>query len=304
MEKNNAITIDRISRSYGSNIVVNDLSFNVKEGSIHGFLGPNGAGKTTTMKMIAGVMPSHSGEIILSSDKVGALLENPPLFMDMSVESYLKFICSIHAVSKTSIKKYIEDALFELNLESVKKRLIGNLSKGYKQRVGVAGAIVFKPDIIILDEPTSGLDPKSVIEMRELIKSISEKYTVLISSHLLHEIEILCDEVTIINKGKLVASGKVSDIKRLTDSRVNLKLELSEESPGLEEALSKKKEVIDIFGFTGKNSIIYEILVESENDLRSEIYSIVKEYNGKLLSFSGEQVRLEDSFLKLLKESE
>ncbi|MEX0798853.1 MAG: ABC transporter ATP-binding protein [Bacteriovoracaceae bacterium] len=190
------IKVDSVTRFYGDHLAVDNLSFTVRKGSIHGFLGPNGAGKTTTMKMIAALLPPHSGKITIDSidvaqepmqikKSIGILLEIPPLFLDMEVREYLEFAARLHLVAKKDVGSHVDDVLEKMNLESVERRLVGNLSKGYKQKVGVAQAIVHRPAVVILDEPTSGLDPKAVMEMRALIKDLKKEHTILFSSHLL-----------------------------------------------------------------------------------------------------------------------
>lgn len=299
METLFAVKVDGLTQFYGSNKVLDDLSFKVRKGSVHGFLGPNGAGKTTTMKLIGGVIPATEGLIEVNTSKVGMLLENPPLFQDMLVEEYLRYICKIQGLSKNLIGSYVADALDQLNLVSVKKRLIKNLSKGYKQRVGVAQAIVFKPELVILDEPTIGLDPESVIEMRNFILKIAQAHTVLISSHLLHEIELICDDVTIINKGKLIASDSIEQVKRLTSNNINqVKLEFVGEAKLIENKLKNKNylrgvEFID-------NLCFIEMNTSQEHMIN--LYRDLKSLDVDLLEISKEEENLEQSFLSLLNE--
>lgn len=305
-----SIIVDSVSKVFGSRKVVDDLSFSVKKGSIHGFLGPNGAGKTTTMKMIAGVIPPSSGNIYINGNNVqenlikiktslGVLLENPPLYKDMVVKDYLKFVCKLHQVEKSKIQEYLDYALKKLDLVSVQDRLIGNLSKGYKQRVGVAQAIVYQPDIVILDEPTVGLDPNSVIEMRDLIKELANDHTVLLSSHLLHEISLICDEITIIKEGILQASGDVKDIagKVKENNKVILQVKKwssknSDEVTQLEGILNVKSEAIDDF-------FRVEISEQNHFDTRDEIAKYVVKNELGLLELKKESFDLEKIFLEV-----
>src|SRR5690606_27982054 len=204
------LVVDSVSKEYPGRVAVKNVSFSVKSGSIHGFLGPNGAGKSTTMRMIAGLLPVSSGRIELNgrpieeqeiSKLIGMLPENPPLYLDMTVRDYIKYVARLH--QQNDINSRVDKILSDLSLQEVSHRLIGNLSKGYKQRVGLAQALVYDAPFIILDEPTNGLDPQSVVELREFIKKLSLQKTILFSTHILSEVEQLCDEITIIHKGEV-----------------------------------------------------------------------------------------------------
>jgi ABC-2 type transport system ATP-binding protein len=293
-----AVVVDGVTRFYGNNKVIDNLSFRVKKGSVHGFLGPNGAGKTTSMKMICGVIPPSSGEISVTTKKIGMLLENPPLFSDMLVGDYLKYVCQIHGVSKKQISEYVNDAIEKLHLEKVQNRLIRNLSKGYKQRVGVAQAIVFKPELVVLDEPTIGLDPESVIEMRHFILQIAKNHTVLISSHLLHEIELICDEVTIINHGKIIASDSIENIKSLSKHLDTVDIRFSGDSTVLEKNL-RQLEFVDKLTF---NKNVCQISMNAQDANLAALYEKIKDSDIILLELRKKKNNLEDSFLSILKE--
>ena len=217
------LLIDRVTKEYPGRMAVSQISFEVEKGSIHGFLGPNGAGKSTTMRMIAGLMPPTSGQITLFGEelhpekkalknKIALLPENPPLFLDMSVEKYLSFVAHLHLVKNA--KMNVEKVMEGLSLTDVRSRLIGNLSKGYKQRVGLAQALVYDAPFLMLDEPTNGLDPQSVVELRDFIKKLAKEKTILFSSHILSEVEQICDHITIIHHGKIKASGNIQEIHR------------------------------------------------------------------------------------------
>lgn len=220
-----SISVTNLSKNYGSQKAVNGISFTVNKGEIVGFLGPNGAGKSTTMKMITGYLAADSGEISVSGitvnpnnletkKKIGYLPEANPLYMDMYVREYLQFIANIHAIKDA--KKSIEDVIKTVGLTPESHKKIGQLSKGYKQRVGLAAALVHNPEVLILDEPTSGLDPNQIVEIRNVIKSLSENKTILFSSHIMQEVEAICDRVIIINKGNIVADDKVASLQRDT----------------------------------------------------------------------------------------
>jgi ABC-2 type transport system ATP-binding protein len=306
----NTIIVDKITKLYGGKPVVDSLSFNVGKGSIHGFLGPNGAGKTTTMKIISGVIPPSSGNVYVNGANVqenlikikknlGVLLETPPLYKDLEVREFLKYVCKLHCVPKALLKDYVDYAIKKLDLTTVESRLIGNLSRGYKQRVGVAQAIVYKPQIIILDEPTVGLDPNSVIEMRELIKEIGKEHTVLLSSHLLHEISLICDQVTIINEGLLQASGTMEEIadKIKQNDRINLKLKKWDASSETE--IRNFDFVKELKVETLKDN--YEVLISLNSlaDHREDISNFVFQKQLGLLEMYQEKINLEKIFLKV-----
>lgn len=217
------IEIKNLVKKYGNHVAVDDISFTLEPGKIYGFLGPNGAGKSTTMNMITGYIGNTSGSIVVNGHDVfaepeeakkciGYLPEIPPLYLDMTVMEYLHFVAELKQIHKDECLEYIESAIEKTKLEDVKDRMIKNLSKGYKQRVGLAQAILGYPEIIILDEPTVGLDPVQIIEIRDLIKELGKEHTVILSSHILSEIQAVCDYVFIISKGKLVASDTTANL--------------------------------------------------------------------------------------------
>ena len=217
------IEIDNLVKKYGEHVAVDHLSLTVEPGKIYGFLGPNGAGKSTTMNIITGYLGATSGTVTINGHDifkepeeakkcVGYLPEIPPLYTDMTVLEYLNFVAELKKLEKGLRKRYVEEAMETTGILDVKNRMIRNLSKGYRQRVGFAQAILGYPEIIILDEPTVGLDPKQIIEIRDLIRKLGEKHTVILSSHILTEISAVCDHVFIISKGKLVASDSTENL--------------------------------------------------------------------------------------------
>ena len=230
------IEIKNLVKKYGNHVAVNDISLTVESGRIYGFLGPNGAGKSTTMNMITGYIGNTSGSIIVNGHDVlaepeeakkyiGYLPEIPPLYMDMTVMEYLSFVAELKKIQKSERLEYINEAICSTKLEDVKDRMIKNLSKGYKQRVGLAQAILGLPEIIILDEPTVGLDPAQIIEIRDMIKELGKNHTVILSSHILSEIQSVCDYVFIISKGKLVASDTTENLlKNMTSEKEEAEL--------------------------------------------------------------------------------
>jgi ABC-2 type transport system ATP-binding protein len=300
------LIVDRVTKEYPGRMAVSDVSFQVTKGSIHGFLGPNGAGKSTTMKMIAGILPISSGQIKLFGQNVspddiqlknqlGLLPENAPLYLDMKVEKYLAYVAKLHQVK--NVKEQVEKVIEELHLTDVRGRLIGNLSKGYKQRVGLAQAIVYDAPFLILDEPTNGLDPQTVVELRDFIKKLSATKTILFSSHVLSEVEQLCDHITIIHKGKIRASGDLRDIHRKFRQGLVIKL-----------GLGVGQKLPDLSSF-GKYEIQHHSTLaieeqfllnfESEVDIRSELGKFILDRGLKLLTLHVESPELEDIFLHM-----
>ena len=217
------IELKHVTKRYGAKCAVNDISFTINKGEVLGFLGRNGAGKSTTMNMITGYISASEGQILIdgmdileqpreAKRRIGYLPELPPLYMDMTVEEYLKFVCEIKEVRRKSQKAHLDDLYNLVKITDVRHRLIRNLSKGYKQRVGVAQALVGNPEVVIMDEPTVGLDPKQIIEIRKLISGLGENHTVVLSSHILHEVADVCDRVVIINKGQIVAQDTLANL--------------------------------------------------------------------------------------------
>jgi ABC-2 type transport system ATP-binding protein len=298
--------VDKVTKEYPGRTAVSQVSFEVKKGSIHGFLGPNGAGKSTTMRMIAGLMPATSGKITLFGEefspdnkvlknKLALLPENPPLFLDMSVEKYLSFVARLHLVS--NIKSNVEKVMEGLSLTEVRYRLIGNLSKGYKQRVGLAHALVYDAPFLMLDEPTNGLDPQSVVELRDFIKKLAEEKTILFSSHILSEVEQICDHITIIHHGKIKASGNIQDIHRKFRQGLVVKVGIapSEKLPDLSGLGS--------YEITHKHELgqedQYHLCFEDEKDCRAELGRILVKSGVSLLTLQVESPELEDIFLHM-----
>jgi ABC-2 type transport system ATP-binding protein len=219
------IEVQNLTKRYGEITAVNNLSFEVKKGEVLGFLGPNGAGKTTTMRILTGFLPATSGIVKVAGydimqqpmevkRRIGYLPENPPLYTDMTVRSYLKFVGKIKGVLSADLNGRIDWALQKCGLVEVEKRVIANLSKGFKQRVGLAQAILHKPEVLILDEPTVGLDPKQIREIRELIKELAGEHTVILSTHILPEVSMTCKNILIINRGHIVAQGTVDSVTK------------------------------------------------------------------------------------------
>ena len=300
------LVVDGVSKEYPGRMAVSNISFEVTTGSIHGFLGPNGAGKTTTMKMIAGLIPPSNGTITLNGEKVdpnnqnlknsvGLLPENPPLYVDMSVEDYLKYVARLHQVK--AVSQQVEKVMTELSLLEVRKRLIGNLSKGYKQRVGLAQAIVYDAPFLILDEPTNGLDPQSVVELREFIKRLSSEKTILFSSHVLPEVEQICDQITIIHQGRIRATGDLHEIHKKFKQGLVLTLGI-----GVQETLPDlsrfgKYHLSDSADLGAERQ--FHVVFENDLDCRAEVGRFLISEGLSLYTMQVQSPELEDIFLHL-----
>ncbi|MDR3607954.1 MAG: ATP-binding cassette domain-containing protein [Oligoflexia bacterium] len=301
------IQVSHLTKSYGHRTAVNDLSFEVQKGEVVGFLGPNGAGKSTTMKILTGFMPATSGSAKVAGFEVfenpievkrniGFLPETPPVYPDMAVDEYLGFAAGLHGVPKRSIKAAVDGALEKTSLGDVRSRLIGNLSKGYRQRVGLAQALVHNPQVLILDEPTVGLDPKQIIEIRELIKGLAGDHTVILSSHILPEVTATCQRIIVINKGQIVAEDT---IERLT-TRINKGLiySMTVKNPSASGIDAVRK----VPGVKSVSAVGPKLVVEINpisGETRDLIVAAAVHESMGVLEFSAERVSLEEIFLQL-----
>jgi ABC-2 type transport system ATP-binding protein len=299
-----SIEVSHLTKFYGEQAAVNDISFSVGKGEIVGFLGPNGAGKSTTMKIITGFIPSTSGEVkvcgipvdidsLETRKKIGYLPENNPLYLDMYVREYLEFVGKIYHVP--NLKKRVDEMIKQVGLEVEQNKKIGMLSKGYRQRVGLAQAIIHDPEVLILDEPTSGLDPNQLVEIRELIRQIGKSKTVMLSTHIMQEVEAICDRVIIIKTGKIVADNTASELQYEEDHQVVF-VEF--------EGNVSKNQLLKINGINkvekvGENGW----LVESKGnlDLRKIIAQFAQQNNLLVLTLRKEERTLEEVFKSLTK---
>jgi ABC-2 type transport system ATP-binding protein len=293
-----AIEIENLCKSYPGRMALDNISFSVKKGSIHGFLGPNGAGKSTTMKILSGLIPETSGRYKVNG-KVGFLPEHPPVYPNMSVYDYLKFVFSIYAGAVNEAR--IDEVMSKTGLTDVSSRLIGNLSKGYQQRVGIAQAIIHSPEIIILDEPTVGLDPVAIADIRSLILELKKEHTVLFSSHQLHDVELLCSDITLINRGEIVVSGAIDTILASLKTNMILKARVQNFSE------EQKKKLISTFGVDSvevtqdleqKNTLL-KIATKGKADIRAELARHLVDPSIGLLEFMEERGDLEDLFKRM-----
>jgi ABC-2 type transport system ATP-binding protein len=288
----NALQISHIHKNFPGTTALDDISFSVSKGSIHGFLGPNGAGKSTTMKILTGILMPCSGEISINSSRpIGFLPENPPLYKNMLVGEFLDFVKSIY---ESNISK--EMVIKKCGLESVEHRLVRNLSKGYQQRVGIAQALIVDPEIIILDEPTVGLDPHAIKEIRELIISLKNDHTILFSTHQLYEASNLCDEVTIINKGKILKTGKIEDVKSDLVSGQIIEVELSSKLSDID-----KRDLENSFDLSSieQCDLTLKISSNEKEDIRGRLNKFLMEKDYSVNSLSELDFDLEQIFEKV-----
>ena len=309
------IEVRNLTKKYGDHFAVQDISFSLEKGKIYGLLGPNGAGKSTTMNIMTGYIAATSGEVIIeghdifkeaeeAKKHIGYLPEIPPLYMDMTVWEYLFTVADLKGVPRSERKSMITDAMEKVMITNMKDRLIKNLSKGYRQRVGLAQTLIGNPDIIILDEPTVGLDPKQIIEIRTLIKQLGEDHTVLISSHILSEIGAVCDHVVIINKGHLVVSDSTENLEKLFKGQDILCLSaqgelekiqnILREFPALSIANMKEAEEAETYRF--------QLKVQDQADYRKQLFFRFAEAGIPLLEISRAGMSLEDIFLEITEE--
>lgn len=311
------IEIQNISKRYGDKYAVRDATFTIKKGEILGFLGRNGAGKTTTMNIVTGYISSSAGRVLLDGHDIleeprlvkrhiGYLPEQPPLYMDMTVEEYLTFVCDIKEVRKRSQKPHLDDIYELVKITNERKRLIKNLSKGYKQRVGLAQALVGNPDIVILDEPTVGLDPRQIIEIRRLIKDLGTDHTVVLSSHILHEVADVCERVVIINKGEIVAQDTLDNLTRNLAEAPSLVVRIAGDEKKAARLVRELPGVRDVQAMGQKEPGTVDLIIECEqgSDIRRQMFNTVASAGMHILMLKGMDATLEDIFLKLTQEKE
>jgi ABC-2 type transport system ATP-binding protein len=306
------IEVSELTKSYGDRTAIKAVSFSVKRGEILGFLGPNGAGKSTTMKILSGFMPATTGTATINGYNVatnpqeakaslGYLPENPPVYMSMSVEDYLDFATRLHGIPSGKVKAAITDAMGKCGIADVRKRLIGNLSKGYRQRVGLAQAIAHNPPVLILDEPTVGLDPRQIIDIRNLIQSLGGDHTVILSTHILPEVQATCSRVVVIDKGAVVAQDTLQGIAARMTANSRLLLQLRKD-PGA--ALNKLKSISGIVNITPAQETRGEYTLHldcaKDADPRAEVAELCVKEGFGLLGLAQESISLEDAFVRLI----
>ncbi len=311
------IEVKNLTKRYGDKLAVNDISFTVEKGEILGFLGPNGAGKSTTMNMLTGYISSTSGHILINGKdileqpkeakaNIGYLPEIPPLYFDMTVDAYLNFMFDLKKC-KLPRRAHLEDVCGLCKITDVRKRVIRNLSKGYKQRVGLAQALINNPPVLILDEPTVGLDPNQIIEIRSLIKKLGKKHTVILSSHILPEIQAVCDRIIIINKGTVAADGTADEIaKNITNEhKMTLRIEGETHTSADKEKITSVLRSINGVKYVRadmereKGIYDYDIETDGKTDVRREINKVCRENDWNIMMLQLSDLTLEDIFLKI-----
>lgn len=317
------IEVKNLVKMYGEHVAVDHLSFTVERGQILGFLGPNGAGKSTTMNMITGYISATEGSVMINGHDVydepeeakrciGYLPEIPPVYPDMTVAEYLNFVADIKKVPRNKKKEMLSDIMKKIQLTDVSGRLIKHLSKGYRQRVGLAQALVGYPEVIILDEPTVGLDPMQIIEIRDLIKDLAKEHTVILSSHILSEVSAVCDSVMIINKGKLVVSDTADMLSKHLKGTNGLKLLVKGTKEQIEQALQGIQQIDEVKvesptkdGRPSKDGLLpVNITVEGDADVREEVFYSLADAKCPIFEMATSSMSLEEVFLELTRTDE
>ena len=306
------IEVNNLVKRYGDHTAVDHLSFKIEKGKIYGFLGPNGAGKSTTMNMITGYIASTEGTVTIDGHDIldepeqakkciGYMPEMPPLYFDMTVLEYMNFVADLKKIPKDKKKSMVAEVMEMVKITDMKNRLIKNLSKGYRQRVGLAQAILGYPEVIILDEPTVGLDPKQIIEIRDLIKSLKEKHTVILSSHILSEVSAVCDYVLIISHGKLVASDTPENLGKLAEGSNTLNLIVKGEKDKICTALGQIEGVKNVTAADAKEEHAWNVNVSTneDRDVREEVFFKMADAKCPILEMQSRKVSLEEIFLEL-----
>ena len=306
------IEVTNLTKKYGDHIAVDHLSFRVEKGQIYGFLGPNGAGKSTTMNIITGYLAATEGTVTIDGKDVqkdpeeakrsiGYLPELPPLYVDMTVREYLEFVAELKKVPKKERKQQIDEVMEMTQITDMQQRLIKNLSKGYRQRVGLAQAILGYPEVIILDEPTVGLDPKQIIEIRDLICKLGENHTVILSSHILSEVSAVCDHIMIIAHGKLVASDSPENLQKLMSGSMELNLEVKGSAAAVKSALQEISQIDRIEENTeaSKNVAKLKVISKENADIREQVFYALADAKLPILEMTHAEKSLEDIFLEL-----
>ncbi len=304
------IQIENLVKKYGANVAVDGLNLDIEGGKVYGFLGPNGAGKSTTMNIITGYIGATSGTVkvngfdILKDSKkakasVGYLPEQPPLYQEMTVEEYLKFVAELKGIPKAERKEAINAAVEKTGISEIYKRLIRNLSKGYKQRVGIAQAIIDMPEVIILDEPTVGLDPKQIVEIRELIKSLGADHTVILSSHLLPEVSEVCDYIYVISQGKLVAEGTEAELSKDIVKENILEVTIQGDKTVIEGIVKDMASITDYSIVEVNEGVTLTVKTDEDTDIRSGLFAICASKGLPIVGMNFKTSSLEDVFLEI-----
>ncbi len=308
------IEVKNLTKKYGDKFALKDVSFTVEPGQVLGFLGPNGAGKSTTMNILTGYLSATDGQAIIGGHDIleepmeakrliGYLPEQPPLYLDMTVKEYLEFV---YELKKTTLPKqqHLKEVCDVVKITDVYGRIIKHLSKGYRQRVGLAQALIGNPDVLILDEPTVGLDPKQIIDIRNLIRGLAERHTVILSSHILPEVQAVCDRILVINKGQIVADGTPDNLSAQLSGDHKLMVRIEGPENDVAKLLSSLPNVISVKKLGKRDVGVYEYAVESRTgtDVRKEMFLRLADRRWPLLSSRSSELTLEDIFLQLVRE--
>ena len=307
------IQVKNVTKKYGSTIAVDNINFEVKDGEVVGFLGPNGAGKSTTMNMITGFIEPTKGQIIINGNdiskkprkakkEIGYMPENVPLYYELTPKEFVSYMAELKLVKRNERKQEVEKVIKEMGLEDVQNKLIRNLSRGYKQRVSMAGALVGNPDVIILDEPTVGLDPKQITEIRNLIKELGKKHTVILSTHILPEASQICEKVIIINKGKIIAIDTPENLEKATKESNDISV-IVEDPKGNMSKIKEKIKEIDTVEFVKDHedgTKQYVITTSSDIDLRKKLFEVLPKEEIVIFELKKTETTLEDAFMKLI----
>ena len=305
------IEVKNLTKRYGANIALDKVSFTVEEGTIVGFLGPNGAGKSTTMNIITGYLSATSGSVTVQGKNtlenpnevkklIGYLPEMPPLYLDMTVKEYLNFMYELKGV-KLDRQQHIGEICRLTKIDNVFNRLVGNLSKGYKQRVGIAQALLGNPPVLILDEPTVGLDPKQIIEIRNLIKSLGKSHTIILSSHILPEVQAVCERVIVINNGRLVADGATDSLAHDLSAEHRLIARIEGPENDVVAAIRTLEHIEEVYSLGEKEPGVFEVAIEAKAgyDLRRNLFALLTRKGWPLLALKNTDLTLEEVFLQL-----
>ena len=309
------ITVKNVTKKYGKFKAVDNISFEIKDGEIIGLLGPNGAGKSTTMNILTGFIERTQGEVIINGYNIskkpkkakkciGYMPEGVPLYKDMTVKEFVTYMAELKGVKKEQIKESVDQAIQDTWLQNVRKVLIRNLSKGYKQRVSMAGALVGNPEIIILDEPTVGLDPKQIIEIRNLIKKLGKNHTLIISSHILSEISQICERVIIINKGQIVAVDSPEHLEDTVNIENAINIIVEDKENKIEKIKIQGAKKIELIKKNDDNTKEYRIIPEKDYDIRKSIFSDLAKENITIFELKKTEITLEEAFMDLIKKKE
>ena len=307
------IEVKNVTKKYGNFVAVDNISFTVKDGEVVGFLGPNGAGKSTTMNMITGFIEPTDGSIIVNGfdvqkkginakKQIGYMPEGVPLYTELTVKEFITYMAELKKVKKKERKEKVQKALTETGLKDVEKKLIRNLSRGYKQRVSLAGALVGDPEVIILDEPTVGLDPKQITEIRKLIKDLGKNHTVILSSHILSEVSQICERVIIINKGKLIAIDTPKNLEKKTEEKNVILITVEDSKENMSKLNKDIPEMLDCKLIKDNEDGTKQYMIESsaDVDLRKKLFDILPKKDITIFELKKAEKSLEDAFITLI----